>query len=30
MAPDITAIAALVRDGAFDGFVPLDLDAACK
>lgn len=30
MAPDIAAIAALVRDGAFDGFVPLDLDAACK
>jgi histidine ammonia-lyase len=30
MAPDIAAIAALLRDGAFDGFVPLDLDAACK
>jgi histidine ammonia-lyase len=30
MAPDIAAIAALVRDGALDHFVPLDLDAACK
>jgi histidine ammonia-lyase len=30
MAPDIAAIGALVRDGAFDGFVPLDLDTACK
>ena len=30
MAPDIAAVAALVSDGAFDGFVPLDLDAACK
>jgi histidine ammonia-lyase len=30
MAPDIAAIAALVRDGAFDHFVPLDLGAACK
>jgi histidine ammonia-lyase len=30
MAPDIAVIAALVRDGAFDGFVPLDIDAACK
>jgi len=26
----IAAIGALVREGAFDGFDPLDLDAACK
>ncbi len=30
MAPDIAAIAALLRSGAFDRFVALDLDAACK
>jgi len=30
MVIDIAAIGALVRDGAFDRFVPLDLDAACK
>jgi len=30
MAPDIAAVGALVRNGAFDRFVPLDLDAACK
>jgi histidine ammonia-lyase len=30
MAPDIAAIAVLVQGGAFDRFVPLDLDSACK
>ena len=30
IAPDIAAVAALVRSGAFDRCAPLDLEAACK